>query len=73
VSPLLHLTNGPAETRPKFTFILRRRTDLVTMIMTRFGQIMLASINSAPPLFTTFGAGAGGGAAASSASEGVVT
>jgi hypothetical protein len=38
-----------------------------------FGQIMLASINSAPPRLTTFGTSASGSAAASSASEGVAT
>jgi hypothetical protein len=37
-----------------------------------FGQIMLASIKSAPPFFTTFGTGSGGGAAAAG-SEGLVT
>ena len=33
MSPFLQLINGPAEARRKFTFTLRRRTDLVTMIM----------------------------------------
>jgi hypothetical protein len=74
MSPFLQLINGPAEARRKFTFTLRRRRiDLVTNGNGRFGQIMLASINSTSPRFTIFGTGASGGAAASSASEGVVT
>ena len=32
MSPFLQLINGPAEARRKFTFTLRRRIDLVTMI-----------------------------------------
>jgi hypothetical protein len=33
MSPFLQLINGPVEARRKFTFTLRRRTDLATMIM----------------------------------------
>ena len=33
MSPFLQLINGPAEARRKFTFTLRRRIDLVSMIM----------------------------------------
>jgi hypothetical protein len=33
MSPFLQLINGPAEVRRKFTFTLRRRIDLVTMVM----------------------------------------
>jgi hypothetical protein len=39
----------------------------------RFGQIVLGSINSASPRFTTFGITASDGAAAASVLEGVVT
>jgi hypothetical protein len=33
MSPFLQLISGPAEARRKFTFTLRRRIDLVTMVM----------------------------------------
>ena len=33
MSPFLQLISGPAEGRRKFTFTLRRRIDLVTMVM----------------------------------------
>ena len=33
MSPFWQLINGPAKARRKFTFTLRRRIDLVTMVM----------------------------------------
>ena len=73
MSPFLQLINGPAEARRKFTFTLRRRIDLVTMIMADL--VKSCSLPSIPrrARFTTFGTGASGGAAASSPSEGIVT
>jgi hypothetical protein len=33
MSPFLQLISGPAEARRKFTFTLRRRIDLMTVVM----------------------------------------
>lgn len=62
MSPFSQLINGPAEARRNFTFTLRRRIDLVTMIMAnlvkswplpsiprRFASPQLASVRLAVP------------------------
>jgi hypothetical protein len=46
MSPFLQLISGPAEARRKFTFTLRRRIDLVTMVMADL--VKSCSLRSSP-------------------------
>ncbi len=71
MSAFLQLINGPAEARRKFTFILRRRTDLVTMIMSDL--VKSCSLPSIPRHLSSPHLVPSGGTAAASASEGIVT
>jgi hypothetical protein len=51
MSPFLQLIDRPAEARRKFTFTLRRRIDLVTMIMTEL--VESCSLRSIPRCMTS--------------------
>ncbi len=67
----LQLISGPAEARRKFTFTLRRRADLVTMIMADL--VKSCSLPSVPRGICSPHLVPSGGTAAASASEGIVT
>jgi len=71
MSLFLRLINAPAEAHRKLTFTLRRRTDLVTMMMADL--VKSCSLPSIPHRICSPHLVPSGGTAAASASEGIVT